>query len=90
MIFQRRLCIRFRIQKERLEALSYKIANVLGLRKKFDEVIRDLETRGVIQEAPQEEMISPYPTLYMPHRLVVKETIVSTKIRSVFDVSTVG
>ena len=50
----------------------------------------EIEVHWVIHEVPQDEVVSPYLTHYLPHRPVVKEASVNTKIRPVFDPSAKG
>ena len=49
-----------------------------------------MEQAGVIEEVPDDEIVSPHPVFYLPHHPVVKESSVSTKVRPVFDASAPG
>ena len=73
--------------RKRLEGLSSKLAKDPDLEQRYEAAISEMEVSGVIHEVPPEEVISPYPTYYLPHRPVVREDRVSTKVRPVFDAS---
>ena len=45
---------------------------------------------GIVEEVPVDEVACSGPVFYMPHRPVVKESAVSTKVRPVFDASAKG
>ena len=49
-----------------------------------------MENEGFIEEVPAGELTTPNPVFYMPHRPVVKESSLTTKIRPVFDASARG
>ena len=76
--------------RRRLDKLSKKLAEDPALECRYNEALREMESTGVIHEVPQDEVVSPYLTYYLPHRPVVKEASVSTKIRPVFDASAKG
>lgn len=69
----------------RLNSLSRKLSKDPELAKQYDEVLCEMENNGVIHEVPKQEYMSLYPTYYMPHRPVVRESSASTRIRPVFD-----
>ena len=48
------------------------------------------EQEGIIEEVPEREMNSPYPTFYLPHRPVIREVSTTSKVRPVFDASAVS
>ncbi|KAJ8030134.1 Fatty acid synthase [Holothuria leucospilota] len=60
------------------------------LEKQYNKALVEMEESGVIEEVPNSELVSPYPTYYMPHRPVVRDSSVSTKVRPVFDASAKG
>ena len=45
---------------------------------------------SIVEEVPVDEMACENPVFYMPHRPVVRESAVSTKVRPVFDASAKG
>ena len=74
----------------RLAGLSRKLAKDPGLEERYNGALKDMEQAGVITEVPPEELDSPHPTFYLPHRPVVKESSSTTKVRPVFDASASG
>ena len=60
------------------------------LQERYDEALLDMELSGVVEEVPEGEISSELPTFYLPHRPVVREDKVSTKVRPVFDASAKG
>ena len=54
---------------------------------KYYSVFHKYESNEQIQEIPSDEIVSKNPTYYMPHRPVLKESSITTKIRPVFDAS---
>ena len=74
----------------RLAGLSRKFAKNPHLEVRYNRALKDMEQAGVIAEVPPEEIDSPYPTFYLPHRPVVKESSSTTKVRPVFDASACG
>ncbi|KAJ8035376.1 hypothetical protein HOLleu_22587 [Holothuria leucospilota] len=60
------------------------------LEKQYNKALVEMDESGVIEEVPNSELVSPYPTYYMPHRPVVRDSSVSTKVRPVFDASAKG
>ncbi|KAJ8018051.1 hypothetical protein HOLleu_44175 [Holothuria leucospilota] len=60
------------------------------LERQYNKALVEMEESGVIEEVPNSELVSPYPTYYMPHRPVVRDSSVSTKVRPVFDASAKG
>ena len=62
-----------KLAQVRLDNLSRRFAKDPGLQERYDKVLCEMEDIGVIHEVPKEELISSYPTYYMPHRHVVRE-----------------
>ena len=52
--------------------------------------LRTMWDNGIIEEVPREESVGCGPVFYMPHRPVIRESSVSTKVRPVFDASSKG
>ena len=76
--------------KVRLNNLSHKLAKDPKLQNRYDVALTEMETSGIITEVKPEEICVPYPVFYMPHRPVVRESILTTKVRPVFDASAKG
>ncbi|XP_066975359.1 uncharacterized protein [Macrobrachium rosenbergii] len=73
----------------RLAVFNHKFEKNPDLKKEYDEVRMSYELDGTIVEVPFSELESPYPTYYMPHTLVIKDSI-SSKVRPAFDASAKG
>ena len=76
--------------KVRLNNLSHKLAKDPKLQNRYDVALTEIETSGIITEVKPEEICVPYPVFYMPHRPVVRESSLTTKVRPVFDASAKG
>lgn len=76
--------------RNRLSNLTRKLASDPPLKARYDEVLSEMERDEIIEEVLPSEFMSPYPLFYLPHRPVVKESSLSTKIRPVFDASARG
>lgn len=72
----------------RLKSLNRKLDPQLKVR--YDEVFAEMESEGIVEEVPPGEVESSFPTFYLPHRPVVRESSTSTKVRPVFDASAKG
>ena len=79
-----------RLARKRLDGLMSRLERDPALLARYQEVFVGMEREGVIEEVPPSELVSPFPTYYMPHRPVVKEESLTTKIRPVFDASAAG
>ena len=77
------------IARKRLSVLNYKFEKNPDLKAEYDKVLMGYEKDNIIVEVPHSEIESPYPTYYMPHRPVIKNSI-SSKVRPVFDASATG
>ncbi|GFR71744.1 Gypsy retrotransposon integrase-like protein 1 [Elysia marginata] len=77
---------------KRLDNLSKKFDKNPELKEKYDTVLQDFEREGFIEEVSQDEINSDSesPTFYLPHRPVIREESLTTKIRPVFDASCKG
>ena len=78
------------IAERRLQGLIKRLEKDPSLKTRYNDVIADLEERGIVEEVPTEEMVTNFPTFYLPHHPVVKESSRSTKVRPVFDASCKG
>ena len=76
--------------ESRLASLTRKLDRDPVLKEKYDSVLTEMEASGVICEVPSEELCSEFPTYYMPHRPVVKQSSSGIKVRPVFDASARG
>lgn len=80
----------FNNAKKRLIKLQVKLDQDDNLSHEYYKVFDDYERTGIIEEVPSHELQATHPTYYMPHRPVVKEDRVSSKVRPVFDASAKG
>ncbi|XP_066950613.1 uncharacterized protein [Macrobrachium rosenbergii] len=67
-------------------ALNHKSEKNSGLKREYYKVLMRYEQDTIIVVVSFSELESPYPTYYMPHRPVIKDSI-SSKVRRVFDAS---
>ena len=79
-----------KIALKRQHSTQARLSKSPDLLKRYDEALREMEQNGVIEEISEHEMKSPYPIFYIPHRPVVREDRLSTKVRPVFDASCKG
>lgn len=85
-----KLCDNYYNARVRMSSLNRKLDRDPALRDKYDSVFESMEQSSIIEEVPKEEVNSGFPIFYLPHRPVVKEERVSTKVRPVFDASACG
>ena len=78
------------IARNRLNSLRRKLSRDADLKDRYNSVLHEMEENQIIEEVPVDQLSSPYPTFYLPHRPVVKESSSSTKVRPVFDASAKG
>ena len=80
------------IAMRRLASLVCRLQKDPELQVKYDSVISQMLEDGVVEVVPEQELQPKKDrlTYYMPHRPVVREDHVSTKIRPVFDASAPG
>ena len=74
---------------QRADSLGRKMAKNPELSAQYDSVLSDFESLG-ITHGISEEMPSEGPIFYLPHRPVVREDSLTTKVRPVFDASAKG
>ena len=79
-----------RLAAIRLRHLDKRLAQNLDLKVRYDAVIHDMLVVGIVEVVSVEDLKGIGPVFYMPHRPVVRETAVSTKVRPVFDASAKG
>lgn len=87
---RKKLMDNFSQAEQRLNSLNRKLAKDDHLKERYNEAFREMENQEVIEEVPPEERETENQTFYMPHRPVVRESSVSTKVRPVFDASAQG
>ena len=78
------------IAKRRLRNLSKYLEAKPVLRQKYNSVLTEMENTGIITEVLPEDKATANPVYYLPHRPVVKESSLTTKVRPVFDASVKG
>lgn len=86
----RKLMDNFGQAEQRLKSLGRKLMKDDQLKERYNQAFREMESQEVIEEVPPEEKETCNRTFYMPHRPVVRESSVSTKVRPVFDASAQG
>ena len=74
---------------KRLDNLARKLSQDPQLEDRYNAALKEMEQAGIIHEVPVEEL-SVATSFYMPHRPVVRESSVSTKVRPIFDCSAKG
>ena len=79
-----------RLAAIRLRHLDKRLAPNLDLKVRYDAVIHDMLVAGIVEEVSVEDLKGIGPIFYMPHRPVVHETAVSTKVHPVFYASAKG
>ena len=73
----------------RLQSLHKRLSRTPELRQAYQQVFIDLEADGIIEEVKIDQL-PDNPVFYLPHRPVVREASLSTKVRPVFDASAKG
>ena len=79
-----------KLARARLTSLNKRLARDPTLSERYHDVIEDLHKAGIVEQVPDSEPPKPGPVFYLPHRPVVRESAVSTKVRPVFDASAKG
>ncbi|KAJ8027606.1 hypothetical protein HOLleu_32800 [Holothuria leucospilota] len=79
-----------KLAKRRLGALSKRLSRNSELYEAYDKALLDMEQDGIIEEVPTNELCTSNPVFYLPHRPVVSDSILTTKVRPVFDASAKG
>ena len=74
--------------RARLFSLQRRLDKSPSLKDRYNQVFIDMENSGIIEEVTETKV--SYPTFYLPHHPVIKESSSTTKIRPVFDASAVG
>ena len=75
----------FEQSKHRLRSVEKKLSRDKELSKGYEEIVRQQLDSGIIEHAPDEP--TGKRVFYMPHKPVVRQDAVTTKIRMVFDAS---
>ena len=71
--------------RKRLEYVNRKLDKTPELKQEYDNIINEQLNEGVVEEAP--ETPTGHRVYYMPHKPVVRQDAVTTKVRMVFDAS---
>ena len=79
-----------KLARKRLSCLMHKFKTNPTLQEEYDAVLKGYEQEGIIEEVPENEMSSPHPMFYLPHRPVIREVSTTSKVRPVFDASAVS
>ena len=69
---------------KRLEALTRKLEKQPGMLERYNDVIQDQRTQGIVEPVTGEAKGREF---YIPHKPVIRETAESTKLRIVYDAS---
>ena len=77
------------IAEKRLHSLSRRLAGNPKLKEAYNENLSEMEKAGMIKEVSKCEKREG-PIFYLPHRPVVREDSITTKVRPVFDASAKG
>ena len=73
------------LSRKRLQNVERRLAQNENLRKEYADLIEEQLRVGIVEEAP--ERPTGERVFYMPHKPVIKESAVTTKVRMVFDAS---
>ena len=73
------------LSRKRLQNVERKLSRNEKLREEYSGIVEEQLRAGIIEEAPQNP--TGERVFYMPHKPVVKQTAVTTKVRMVFDAS---
>ena len=80
----------FSLSVKRLKSLKHRLTKSPTLYNQYSEVIKEQLQLGIIEVVPEEEETDVGHVTYLPHREVVREDKMSTKVRVVFDASAKG
>ena len=73
------------LSRKRLQNVERRLSKNENLREEYADIIEEQLRMGIVEEAPQRP--TGERVFYMPHKLVIKESAVTTKVRMVFDAS---
>ena len=76
--------------KKRLENLSRRLSRDPDLGTSYHGAIHEMWVDGVVEEVPVDQLSGAHLVYYMPHRPVLREASLTTKVRPVFDASAKG
>ena len=79
-----------KLARKRLENLKVKLEKNPQLQVRYNAIFEEYERDGIIEEVPPSEIHGSFPTYYLPHRPVIRESSSTTKVRPVFDASAVS
>ena len=75
------------LAKRRLSSQIKRLQMDPEMLDKYNQIIKEQQDAGIIEEAPKYNVQTAGKTYYMPHQLVVREDRVTTKLRIVYDAS---
>ena len=73
------------LSRKRLQNVERRLSNNENLRGEYADIIEEQLRLGIVEEAP--ERPTGERVFHMPHKPVIKESAVTTKVRMVFDAS---
>ena len=71
--------------RRRLHSVERKLKRNEELKIKYDNIVHEQIEKGIVEKAPEQP--TGERVFYMPHKPVVRESAISTKVRMVFDAS---
>ena len=75
----------YNVAKRRFDQLVKKFQNNVPLYEKYSDVIKEYVSQGIVERV--QNVVTDNPTYYLPHRAVINEERLTTKLRVVFDAS---
>ena len=73
---------------KRADNLKRRLGKDPALEREYNAVISEMEKNNIIHEVPAHDIDNTdYPVYYLPHRPVIRDSSLTTKIRPVFDAS---
>ena len=74
-----------KLARYRSDSLRRQLERYPPLKLRYDAAIQEMCDTSIVEEVLVGEMACVNPVFYMPHRPVVRESVVSTTVRPVFD-----
>ena len=71
--------------RKRLVSVQRKLSQNPELKEKYEEIVKEQLTKGIVEKVPEKP--TGDRTFYMPHKPVIREDAITTKVRMVFDAS---
>ena len=73
----------YNVAKRRFDQLVKKFQSNVPLYEKYSDVIKEYVSQGIVERV--QNVVTDNPTYYLPHRAVINEERLTTKLRVVFD-----